>query len=194
VTGPGGRMPDRDTADRNTLCWRVRRVRVWLVVFVCGLVLAGLTAFPLEFETRLIADWLHGGGAGFAHRFPALAAWLELAHQGLATSYGRYPFLAYGTDWLAFAHLTIAVAFAGPIREPVRNKWVVEFGMIACLMVIPLALICGPLRRIPAFWTPVDMSFGVVGLVPLLLAYRHIRVLERQHPDPLTRRVQRSNL
>jgi hypothetical protein len=26
---------------------------------------------------------------------------------------------------------TAAVAFAGPIRDPVRNKWVVQFGMIA---------------------------------------------------------------
>jgi hypothetical protein len=163
---------------------RVRRVRLWLILFVLGLVAAGLTAFPLEFETRLIADWLHGPGAGFAHRFPALAGWLEYVHRGLASSYADYPFLAYGTDWLAFAHLTIAVAFAGPIRDPVRNKWVVEFGMIACLMVIPLALICGPLRGIPAFWTPVDMSFGVIGIVPLLLAYRQIRLLEHRAAQP----------
>lgn len=167
------------TATAATERWRTRRIRVWLAVFVCGLVLAGLTAFPLEFETRVIAGWLHGPGAGFAHRFPALAGWMERVHQGLAVSYARYPFLAYGTDWLAFAHLTIALAFAGPIRDPVRNKWVVQFGMIACLMVIPLALICGRLRGIPSFWTPVDMSFGVIGIVPLLLAYRHIQALER---------------
>jgi hypothetical protein len=162
--------------------WRLRRIRFWLTLFACGLVVAGLTAFPLEFETRLVVDWLHGPGAGFAHRFPAMTVWLELVHRGLAASYARYPFLAYGTDWLAFAHVTIAVAFIGPIRDPVRNRWVVEFGMIACLMVIPLALVCGPLRQIPAFWTLVDISFGVVGIVPLLLAYRHIRVLERATP------------
>jgi hypothetical protein len=50
---------------------RVRRIRFWLVFFVCGLVVAGLTAFPLEWETRMVADWLQGPGAGFAHRFPA---------------------------------------------------------------------------------------------------------------------------
>lgn len=158
---------------------RLRRIRFWLGLFVCGLVVAGLTAIPLEHETRLVADWLAGPGAGFAHHFPALAYWLERAHRGLADSYARYPFLAYGTDWLAFGHLTVAVAFAGPIRDPVRNKWVVQFGMIACALVIPAALIFGPLRGIPAFWTPVDMSFGVVGVVPLALAYRHIRVLEQ---------------
>jgi hypothetical protein len=141
-------------------------------------VAAGLTAFPLEYETRLAVSWLHGLGRWVAAGFPAHAAWLELAHRGLAASYARYPFLGYGTDWLGFAHLTIAVAFAGPIRDPVRNKWVVQFGMIACLMVIPFALIAGPLRGIPAFWTPVDMSFGAIGLLPLLAAYRHIRALE----------------
>jgi hypothetical protein len=54
-------------------------------------------------------------------------------------------------------------------------------------MVVPLALICGPLREIPAFWTLVDISFGVVGIVPLALAYRHILLLERQQlsgPEP----------
>jgi hypothetical protein len=50
--------------------------------------------------------------------------------------------------------------------------------MIACALVIPLAAICGPLRGIPLFWMPIDMSFGIVGIVPLILAYRHIRVLE----------------
>jgi hypothetical protein len=159
---------------------RLRRVRAWLVVFTCGLVVAGLTAFPLNYETRLVTDWLNGPGAAVARQFPAMAAWLRYAHRGFSVSYSKYPFLAYGTDWLGFGHLMIAVAFIGPIRDPVRNKWVVQFGVIACVLVIPLALIFGPLRGIPAFWTPIDCSFGVLGLIPLLLAYRHIRVLERE--------------
>jgi hypothetical protein len=159
---------------------RLRRIRVWLVLFMCGLVVAGVTAFPLAFESRVLADWLRGSGGWAARAFPAMAAWLERAHQGFAVSYARYPFLAYGTDWLGFGHLMIAVAFFGPVRDPVRNKWVVQFGMIACALVVPLALICGPLRGIPAFWTPIDCSFGVLGIIPLLLAYRHIRVLESQ--------------
>jgi hypothetical protein len=52
---------------------------------------------------------------------------------------------------------------------------VIQFGMIACLAVVPLALIAGPIRGIPWGWRLVDMSFGVVGIVPLLLAYRGIR-------------------
>lgn len=53
-------------------------------------------------------------------------------------------------------------------------------------MVIPMALISGPLRSIPTFWTPVDLSFGVAGIVPLLMDYRHIHVLERQPQDAAT--------
>jgi hypothetical protein len=80
---------------------------------------------------------------------------------------------------LAFAHLVIAVAFVGPLRDPVRNIWVVQFGMIACMAVIPLALIAGPIRGIPIWWQVIDMSFGVVGIVPLLIVHRDIRRLER---------------
>jgi hypothetical protein len=84
------------------------------------------------------------------------------------------------TDWLGFAHLVIAVAFWGPIKDPVRNVWVVQFGMIACLAVIPFALIAGPIRGIPWWWQLIDMSFGIVGIVPLLAAYAQIRRLAAQ--------------
>jgi hypothetical protein len=152
---------------------RMRRIRLWLAVVVAGLVVSGVTAFPLETETRFLTDLLRP----FAGQAPELADWLDRVHRGLAETNLRYPFLAYGTDWLAFAHLVIAVAFWGPLRDPVRNVWVVQFGMVACAGVIPLALICGPVRGIPFAWSCVDMSFGVVGVVPLLLAYRHIKLL-----------------
>jgi hypothetical protein len=140
------------------------RVRGWLAVFIVGLVLSGVTAFPLVTEVTVLHRLLH-------------LAWIDRVYTGLVETADRYPFLAYGTDWLAFAHLTIAVAFWGPMREPVRNIWVVQFGMIACAGIIPFALIAGPVRHIPFWWTCIDMSFGVYGIVPLLLAYRHIRKL-----------------
>lgn len=154
-----------------------RKIRLWLLLFMAGLLLSGLTAFPLEWETRLLDRWAHDPGVGIAGRFPELADWLARVHEGLGETYARYPFVAYGTDWLAFAHLVIAVAFLGPLRDPVRNVWVVEFGMIACALVIPLALIAGPLRGIPWFWRVIDCWFGLLGLVPLVLAYRLIRRL-----------------
>jgi hypothetical protein len=90
-----------------------------------------------------------------------------------------YPFLAYGTDWLAFSHLVIAVAFIGPLRDPVRNRWVLAFGVIACAGVVPLALIAGQVRGIPFYWRLIDMSFGVFGALPLLLCLHYVRRLER---------------
>ena len=78
----------------------------------------------------------------------------------------------------------IAVAFWGPLRDPVRNVWVVQFGMIACAAIVPLAVICGPIRGIPPWWTLIDISFGVLGIIPLLVAYRLIRRLERESALP----------
>jgi hypothetical protein len=87
--------------------------------------------------------------------------------------------MAYGTDWLAFAHFVIAIAFIGPWRDPVKNVWVIEFGMIACVLVIPFALVMGQIRGIPLGWRLIDCSFGVVGFVPLWFVRRRIHALER---------------
>jgi hypothetical protein len=53
----------------------------------------------------------------------------------------------------------------------------VEFGMIACAGVVPLALVCGPVRGIPFWWTVVDLSFGVFGVLPLWVVRRKIQRL-----------------
>ena len=151
----------------------IRRIRLLLGLFVFCLVVSGLTAFPLACETRLLAAWF-GENTRTAAMFPNLAWWLSHVHKGLDASYGSYPFLAYGTDWLAFGHLAIAIAFWGPLKDPVKNLWVVEFGMIVCVLVIPLALVCGPIRGIPWFWRLIDCSFGVFGLFPLWIARRMI--------------------
>jgi hypothetical protein len=153
---------------------RLRRVRWWLWVVVVGLFLSGVTAFPLEIEVR----WLLRVLDPLAGEFPALVGWLQRVHTGLVETGDRYPFMLYGTDWLAFAHLMLAVAFLGPLRDPVRNVWVVQVGMIACVGIVPLALICGPIRGIPWFWTLIDLSFAVAAFPPLWFAYRQIRRIE----------------
>ena len=149
-----------------------RRIRVWLVLFLLGLVASGVTAIPLAWELDIAARIVGTGDNGLAH-------WIGHVRDGLRDTDARYPFLAYGTDWLAFGHLMIAVAFLGPLRDPVRNRWVLTFGMIACLCVVPWALVFGPLRGIPFFWRLIDCSFGVVGIVPLWLCRRDIDELER---------------
>ena len=170
------------------------RVRVWLVVFVIGLVVSGVTAFPLESETRLLAKLVHADWSPAPEHLPALVGWVDRVHHGVAQTNQDYPFLAYGTDWLAFAHLVIAVAFWGPLRDPVRNIWVVHFGMISCAAIVPLALIAGPIRGIPWGWQLVDISFGVFGVIPLIFAERAIRRLATEAPPPTPAAVATSSI
>ena len=92
----------------------------------------------------------------------------------------QFPFLFYGYDWLAFAHIVIAMAFIGPYKDPVRNKWIIEWAMLACLAVFPLALIAGPIRGIPWFHILIDCSFGIIGLIPLFITRKWIMKLETQ--------------
>lgn len=155
----------------------LRKIRIWLMLFIIGLVLSGLTAFPLERETGIL-NRMFGVTAAPQPGEPALHAWLRRVHDGIVQTNRHYPFMAYGTDWLAFAHLVIAAAFLGPLRDPVRNKWVLFFGLIACAGVLPLALIAGPIRGIPPWWRLIDCSFGIVGIVPLLISLRYVRKIE----------------
>lgn len=164
------------------------RVRAWLVVFVIGLVLSGVTAFPLEAESRLLVNLLHADWSPAPERLPVLVDWIDRVHEGIVRTNQQFPFIAYGTDWLAFAHLVIAVAFWGPIKDPVRNIWVVHFGMIACVAVIPLALIAGPIRGIPWWWLLIDISFGVFGVIPLIFADQGIRRLGAEADRPIAAR------
>jgi hypothetical protein len=158
-------------------------VRVWLVLFVIGLIVSGVTAFPLEAETGLLVRLLHADWSPAPDHIPVLVDWIDRVHDGIVQTNRQFPFVAYGTDWLAFAHLVIAVAFWGPLRDPVRNIWVVHFGMISCAAIIPLALIAGPIRGIPWWWQLIDMSFGLFGIIPLLFAHREIRKLATQTSD-----------
>lgn len=143
-----------------------------------GLVLSGLTAFPLESELRLLARIVgadHPGGWTYG---TALGRWIVTVRDAYIETNRSYPFLAYGTDWLAFGHLMIALAFIGPLKDPVRNVWVVQFGMLACVLVIPLALIGGQVRLIPLYWRGIDCCFGILGFIPLYFAYKKIKQLE----------------
>jgi hypothetical protein len=155
-----------------------RRVRGLLLAVMVGLVVSGLTAFPLVTELR----WLTTALGATASTRPAdvggLLRWLVTVRDALIATDAAYPFLAYGTDWLAFAHLVIAVAFIGPWRDPVRNRWVVTFGLIACAAIVPLALVAGAVRGIPFAWRLLDCAFGVGGAVLLWPSLRAIQELE----------------
>jgi hypothetical protein len=148
-----------------------KRIRIWLVLFMIGLALSGITAFPIESELAFLA-----------HHFSAsstIGNWINTVYAAVKTTNNNYPYLSYGTDWLAFGHLVIATAFIGPLKDPVKNIWVLQFGLIACVMVFPLAFIAGPIRHIPFYWRLIDCSFGALGLLPLSICYNYARTMEK---------------
>jgi hypothetical protein len=142
-----------------------------LVFFMIALFLSGLTAIPLEKELAFISRIVP-----YDSHF---AAWIERVYKGIADTNVKYPFMAYGYDWLAFAHFILAFLFIGPYRDPVRNKWVIEFGITACMLIIPFAFIAGYFRSIPMGWRLIDCSFGVFGLIPLRICLNRITQLEK---------------
>ena len=154
----------------------LKKIRCLIIFFILALLISGLTAFPLESEL----SWL----VNHSDKFPlALSKWLHNCYFAMADTNNRYPMLAYGFDWLAFAHIVIALAFAGPLIDPVKNKWIIDWAILACIAVIPLATIAGPVRHIPVFHIIIDCSFGIIGLIPLLICRRLIRKLELGQGD-----------
>lgn len=158
----------------------IGRIRILLWIFIVGLVLSGVTAIPLETELKCLTHWVSGDGG--------VAQWCLRIREALIETNAKYPFIAYGTDWLAFAHFVIAILFIGPLREPVKNIWVIEFGMIACVMVVPFALVMGGVRGIPFGWRLIDCSFGLFGIIPLWFCRRLITQLAKANP-PVSRQV-----
>jgi hypothetical protein len=157
----------------------LRRFRVVLGLFIVALVVSGITAFPLQLELDALT-----AARGLVRAAPPDAGnsfdhWILTVRDGLRESYAHHPWLAYGTDWLGFAHIVIAVFFIGPLVDPVRNVWVLRAGVIACVLVIPLALICGALRHIPFGWRMIDCSFGVLGVIPLSYCLKLVTTLGR---------------
>jgi hypothetical protein len=165
------------------------KYRLVLTAFILGLLLSGITAFPLAWELRLLNRALGIDISALPASYAGLAFWLSTVQQGLRETYAAYPWVAYGTDWLAFAHIAIAVYFVGTWINPVKNEWVIQAGLIGCLLVLPLALICGPLRGIPLYWRLIDCSFGVFGSIPLLYCLRLTRQIEMQSRAVSTGRI-----
>jgi len=164
-------MPSNSSSSASAL---LLRCRIVLVFFIVALILSGITAFPLLHELNLLARWVNAWAPDTSIEY-----WISSVRDGLAHTYASYPWLAYGTDWLAFAHLMIAVFFVGPLIDPARNIWVLRAGLIACAAVLPLALICRPIRGIPFYWRLIDCSFGIFGAIPLLYCLRLAKKLEQ---------------
>ena len=156
------------------------RCRVVLGIFIIGLVLSGISALPLQWELSVLDRWFgigeYVGPPSFRVDF---GSFIHGVHHGLEQTYARFPFFGYGTDWLAFGHFVIAAFFILPFMNPVKYRAVLQVGLVACTGVILLAVIAGPIRHIPFFWTLIDCSFGIFGAIPLLYCLR----LTRNSPD-----------
>lgn len=160
------------------------RARFWISIIILGLFLSGATAIPLNSEVSWLAK-ISGANITPSPERSGLQKWISTVQTGLEDTSNNHPFLFYGTDWLAFGHFMIALVFVGPWLDPARNLWILRFGMIACVCVIPYAFIFGAVRGIPIFWRLIDCSFGVFGFIPAWLAYRcAIRLEQIQNPSP----------
>jgi hypothetical protein len=142
-----------------------------------GLVLSGISAFPIVNEL----SWLY---EHVMMNPEFMREWLFTVYQAVKFINQTYPSLSYSTDWLAFAHLLFAVLFACALKDPVKNIWVIEFGIIAAIDIFPLAFIAGGIRGIPIFWRLIDCSFGVITLVVLLPCYYMIKKLIHLNTKP----------
>ena len=150
-------------------------VRNWLRVFITTLFLSGLTAIPVKQELSYIINHFPFEGS--------IKGFLDEVLIGIRHTSKEYPFLFYGYDWLAFAHFVLAILFIGPLRDPVKNKWVIEFGVIACILIIPFAMIAGHFRGMPFWWRLIDCSFGIIGLLPLAICLKNIKRLEVEEKE-----------
>src|SRR5688572_7665904 len=135
-------MTDREIQ----LCRRIKAC-TWLLI--TGLIVSGVTAIPLQTELDILARLFRSENLAPEQAASGFVKWILIVREGLAVTNAKYPFMAYGTDWLAFAHIVIAIAFIGALQHPTRNLWLFKFGIIACVLIIPWALLFGELRGIP---------------------------------------------
>lgn len=69
----------------------LRTIRIWLSLFIVGLALSGITAFPLETELNWLADCFNDPSS-------ELATWIDSCRDAVVHVNANYPFLSYGTD------------------------------------------------------------------------------------------------
>ena len=149
----------------------LNRAKYMIGLVAFGLLVSGVTIWPMVSELKLLVRII---GEGSAATGP-LHGFLLRVIEGMDEVNAAYPFLFYGYDWLAFAHIVLAVLFLGAIQDPVRNVWVIQFGLISCALVPVMAGISIPLRGLPLWWFWVDFAFAPAAAIPLWIALRDIR-------------------
>jgi hypothetical protein len=147
----------------------IQLIRRLLVAFIIILFLSGLTTIPVIGELSFLLK-IFSSPTQFH-------SWSERVLSAYKNVNNDAPFLLYGYDWLAFAHFVLALLFIGPLRDPVKNIWVIQFGLICCVLIFPYAFIAGSFRGIPIGWRLIDCSFGLFGFLPLWICYNKTQTL-----------------
>ena len=150
---------------------QLRKIRYMMGFTIFGLGAIAIIAFPVVTNIQWL-DSFAGNTSPVADITPALANWISTATAAVVDTNALYPFLFYMSDWMVFSHVIIALFFIGPFRDPVKNIWVIQVGLAACILVIPTALIAGSIRGIPFFWQLMDCGFSVICFPPMYLALR----------------------
>lgn len=149
---------------------KIKIIKLLLAFFIIALFISGTTAIPIDAELSFLLKFLQPESS--------LHVWIDKVLVAYRQVKIEHPFLLYGYDWLAFAHFVLAILFIGPYRNPVKNIWVIEFGLIACVLIFPLAFIAGYFRDIPLGWQLIDCSFGIIGAAVLWPVWRMIKNIE----------------
>ncbi len=148
-----------------------RNIRAAIIITILGLIGSGLSSFPLLTELNIA---LH-----FKHMLPSMfKEWFVNVKQAVKYNHDTYPLMLYGYDWLGFSHFFIAMAFIGPLQDPVKNQWVVRWGMLVSGITILIALVAERFRDIPFFWSMIDALIGAGALLILWICNRWINELK----------------
>src|SRR5580698_1589451 len=108
--------PNSKTDVQKQLLTRIRR---WILLFIVLLILSGLTAFPVQTELHAMMN--------MQNIFPDfMRVWLVNLTMRIDEIEKFYPYLLYGYDWLAYAHIVIALFFFGVYKNPIQNAWVLR--------------------------------------------------------------------
>src|SRR5436190_2096707 len=158
--------------DNTTIEKQLRgRIKAAIIITILGLLLNGISSLPLRTELNILLSYS-------SHLPQFLVDWWTYVNQGVLETSEKYNFMRYGFDWLAFAHLTIAIAFLGPLRDPIKNQWVVKWGMIVSALGIVMAFGWERLRDIPLWWSFVDAGISYFAFLILWLCNRWIEKLK----------------
>tara|TARA_R110002049_G_scaffold256629_3_gene432085 strand:+ start:573 stop:1076 length:504 start_codon:yes stop_codon:yes gene_type:complete len=137
----------------------ILEIKRLILLFIVALLISGVTAFFLETELNFIVDHF-----SFGH---VINNWLSRVYRAIVQINIEHPFLSYGFDWLAFGHIIISLFFIEVYKKPVENRWVLRYGMYACVLIFPVAFVAGYFRQIPILWQLIDCAFGVFGFALL---------------------------